>query len=379
MKKNIKVIYWIELALLLTNLIFYLMIKVIPSNLNLYLVITFLLLMIIPLRLYFGRTKDKSYYTGYVNRTIITVLMIVGIIIYLLGLLLGFTKGYQITINNIVTLVLPLTVVLILFEYFRYIVVKNNYTNYKSTIVFTSLLALLEIFMYLNISSLYTSYKVFVFISLIAIPVVAEQFLCTYLSYKVGMSPCLLFRLIIKLYIYFIPIVPNLGDYLFSFVKILTPFIIFYLVNKAMLEDKKNKKIMTKNTYKILSIPIIICLIVLVVLVSGIFNNRLIAIASNSMAPNYYRGDAVIYEKMKPEELKKGDILVFKHNSVIVTHRIIDIKVKKGTYYYTTKGDANTNVDSFVSTSENVVGKVDFVVKYMGFPTVLINELFERG
>ena len=178
---------------------------------------------------------------------------------------------------------------------------------------------------------------------------------------------------------FIIPIIPNLGDYLLSFVKILTPFIIFFIVNKAMLEDKKNKKVVSKNTFKIFSIPIIISLIILVVLVSGIFRNRLIAIASNSMAPNYYRGDAVIYEKIKPEDLKKGDILVFKHNDIIITHRIVDIKVKRGVRHFTTKGDANENSDVYTSTDDNVVGKVDFAIKYIGFPTVLINELFERG
>ena len=101
MKKNIKVIYWIEVALLVVNLIFYLSNKVIPSEYNKYLVITFLLFMIIPLRMFFGKQKDSSYYTGYTIRTVVTVLMIIGIIIYLLGLLLGFTKGYAYTFNNL--------------------------------------------------------------------------------------------------------------------------------------------------------------------------------------------------------------------------------------------------------------------------------------
>ena len=144
MKKNIKVIYWIELALLIINLIFYLMIKVIPSELNIYLVITFLLLMIIPLRLFFGNQKDKSYYTGYVNRVIITVLMSVGIIIYLLGLLLGFTRGFQFSTHTFIHSLLPLVVAIILFEYFNFLAnlsllhsVGNSFLN--TFIVFKSI------------------------------------------------------------------------------------------------------------------------------------------------------------------------------------------------------------------------------------------------
>ena len=164
MKKNIKVIYWIEVALLVVNLIFYLSNKVIPSEYNKYLVITFLLFMIIPLRMFFGKQKDSSYYTGYTIRTVVTVLMVIGIIIYLLGLLLGFTKGYAYTFNNLFRLVIPIIVLSIVSEYFRFIVVKNSYNSIKSIVIFTVLLSLLEVFAITNFRTLGTSYKIFVFI-----------------------------------------------------------------------------------------------------------------------------------------------------------------------------------------------------------------------
>ncbi|MBQ3297802.1 MAG: signal peptidase I [Bacilli bacterium] len=378
MKKNIKFIYLIEVALLIINLIFYGFIKVIPSELNIFLVITFLLLMVIPLRLFFGKQRDKSYYTGYTNRTIITVLMVVGIIIYALGILLGFTRGYAYNIQSFKS-ILSIIVLVILTEYFRLIVIKNNYNNYKSTIIFTILLALLEIFANTNIGGLNTSYKIFVYISVMVIPIFAEQFLCSYLTYKVGMKPSLIFRLVIKIYPYLLPLVPNLGNYLLAFVKILTPFIIFYVINRAMVEEEKSKRIITTDTLRVFSIPVIVVLVILVILVSGIFKARLIAIATNSMSPTYKKGDAVIIEYMKPDKLQKGDILVFRHDSIIVTHRIVDIKKKNDTYYFTTKGDNNEDVDGYTSTSDQVIGKVDYVIKYIGFPTILVNELFERS
>ena len=379
MKKNIKVICWTEVALLIINLIFYLSIKVIPSEYNIYLVITFLLLMLIPLILFFGKQKDSSYYTGYTIRTIITVLMVIGIIIYLLGLLLGFTKGYAYTFNNLFRLVIPIIILSLGIEFFRFMVVKNSYNNIKLMIILTILLSILEVFAITNFRTLTSSYKVFVFICLTVLPTLADQFLGTYLNHKVGMSPSVLYRLIVRLYIYVLPIIPNLGNYILSFMKVLTPFMIFYIINKAMVEEERNKKIITNDTLKVLSIPIIVLLILLVLLVSGVFHKRLIAIASDSMDPIYNRGDAVLIEYMKPQELKKGDILVFRHENIIVTHRIVDIKVKEGTYYFTTKGDANNAPDGFISTNENVIGKVDYVVKYIGYPTVLINELFERS
>ncbi len=379
MKKNIKVIYLLEILLLLFNLIFYSMIKVIPSSLNKYLVITLLILMIIPLRLYFSKYSNKSYYTGYIVRTVIMVLMAIGIIIYLLGLLLGFKIGYGYNLNTFIYLVLPIIVMTILFEYLRFIVVKNNYDHIKSTIIFTILLALLEVFAYLNIGVLTSSYKIFVFICLNIIPIISENLLCTYLTYKSDMKASLLFRLVANLYVYLLPIIPNLGDYLLSFVKILTPFIIFYIVNKTMVNEDRSKRIITSNSLKIFSIPIIIMLIFLVLLVSGIFNSRLIAIASDSMYPLYKRGDAVVYNKVKLDELKKGDIIAFNSNNIIVTHRIFSINHKGNKTYFVTKGDNNENVDGSSISEEDVLGRVDYIIKYIGYPTIFINELFERS
>ena len=146
-----------------------------------------------------------------------------------------------------------------------------------------------------------------------------------------------------------------------------------------MVEEEKSKRIITTDTLRVFSIPVIVVLVILVILVSGIFKARLIAIATNSMSPTYKKGDAVIIEYMKPDKLQKGDILVFRHDSIIVTHRIVDIKKKNDTYYFTTKGDNNEDVDGYTSTSDQVIGKVDYVIKYIGFPTILVNELFERS
>ena len=162
MKKNIKVIYWIEVALLLVNLIFYGLIKVIPSKYNIYLVITFLLLMVIPLRFFFGKQKNKSYYAGYTNRTIITVLMIMGMIIYALGLILSFAKGYGYNSRAFISAISVISLVLVM-EYFRLLVVKNSYDNLKIIISFTILLSMLEIFANTSIGTLSSSYRIFVY------------------------------------------------------------------------------------------------------------------------------------------------------------------------------------------------------------------------
>ena len=60
---------------------------------------------------------------------------------------------------------------------------------------------------------------------------------------------------------------------------------------------KENQKLTGLNT-GFITIPIIIVLLTIIILVSGIFGYKMIAIGSNSMIPVYEKGDAIIYEKV---------------------------------------------------------------------------------
>ena len=95
------------------------------------------------------------------------------------------------------------------------------------------------------------------------------------------------------------------------------------------------------------------------------------------MEPVYYRGDAVIIEKINAKEVKIGDILVFKVGSGIVTHRVVEISQEDGKMVFRTKGDNNKTEDTFDIDDSDVKGIVKYVVKYLGYPTIMFNELLE--
>ena len=101
----------------------------------------------------------------------------------------------------------------------------------------------------------------------------------------------------------------------------------------------------------------------------------MIAIGSDSMNPIYYRGDAVIYKEKKIEEIKEEDILVFNYNGAIITHRVVNIITKDGKIYFQTKGDNNNDVDLNLVDSTKVYGVVNYIVKYIGYPTIWIQDL----
>ena len=158
---------------------------------------------------------------------------------------------------------------------------------------------------------------------------------------------------------------------------LIIPYIIFREISKS-LKYKEKYGLYAKKTISYVSSGILFTfLIVIVLLVSGIFKYQLVAIASGSMEPVYYRGDAVIIEKINAKEVKIGDILVFKVGSGIVTHRVVEISQEDGKMVFRTKGDNNKTEDTFDIDDSDVKGIVKYVVKYLGYPTIMFNELLE--
>lgn len=94
-------------------------------------------------------------------------------------------------------------------------------------------------------------------------------------------------------------------------------------------------------------------------------------IISPSMVPTVNVNDAVIAIKPSVDNLSKNDIITFKSNDVrysglTVTHRIINV-FNEGTVSYQTKGDSNTTADDAYVPIKNVIGKVVFVIPFLGY------------
>lgn len=90
---------------------------------------------------------------------------------------------------------------------------------------------------------------------------------------------------------------------------------------------------------------------------------RTYTVLSGSMKPKIKPGDVVVVSNKNKEKLKKNDIITFKEDEDVITHRIVDIKNNE----YITKGDNNNFIDHFVVPSENVIGKVLFHIPKIGY------------
>jgi len=100
----------------------------------------------------------------------------------------------------------------------------------------------------------------------------------------------------------------------------------------------------------------------------SIFGYRLFIVATGSMAGTIDAGEIIIAKSVSPTTLKVRDIITFTSNDPSIlgeknTHRIIKIEGDR----FFTRGDANQQADSLPTTSQNIIGKVIFHSKTMGF------------
>ena len=376
MKKNIKLIYLVELALFFLTLIICGLINVIAIKYRIFIAITFLLVLLIASYLIFGLKKDNSYNKNSSIRIVVAKLMFFGIIAYLLGIVLGYNKGYAYSAQSFIYGIVPIVIITIITEMLRFILLKNTFGHKKTIIIFTILIIIFNVAT--KIGTIDSSFKLFMFIVSTVLPIIAIELLCSYLVMKVGPVSGIILKLTIGLYPYILPIVPNLGDYIKTVIDIILVYSTYTTINKGLLEYEKNDKYIDKFNNRIFTYPIMVVLIGLVILVSGIFKYQLISIATDSMNPIFYRGDALLIEKCNIDNIEVGDILVFKNSNAIVTHRVIKKEVVNNDIKLTTKGDNNKAKDDIISTSSNVIGKAHFAIKYIGFPTIWLNEFFHR-
>ena len=80
-------------------------------------------------------------------------------------------------------------------------------------------------------------------------------------------------------------------------------------------------------------------------------------ISTESMEPEIKKGDAIIIKKVDEDQLRVNDIITFKTDEEVITHRIVQINDDGMEKTYVTKGDNNNVEDPEVLTYEEIEGK----------------------
>ena len=110
----------------------------------------------------------------------------------------------------------------------------------------------------------------------------------------------------------------------------------------------------------------------------------IVAVLSGSMEPAFYRGDVLFLTNYEEEDIRVGEIIVFKieGQDIPIVHRVMKIHEKEdGTIKFLTKGDNNTVDDrglyapgQFWLERKDVVGRARGFLPYVGIVSIKVNE-----
>lgn len=312
------------------------------------------------------------------------ILIISYLIIYvLLGLFLGYVKSiYSHSFLGILKNIWDYIIPIIFIELIRNILVRNSCNSKIVFLIIALLFTLIDIDLF-NIISLTNKAEIFKTTFSIILPAAIKNLSLTYISKTSGYTTNLIYLLPQKLTNIILPIFPDLDWYFISLLGILLPVFAFIIIKHLddKIESSKSKSRLKKEK-PIRIIILITPLIIFCLFVAGIFKYKPTAIVSNSMHPIFDRGDVVIVEKLdrkKRKNLKKYDIIEYKLNNIIVAHRIIHIeKHNDGSILYITKGDNNNTADNEKVSSNQINGIVKFRVPKVGYPSVWLNDFFNK-
>ena len=344
-----------------------------------YSTIIFLVLTTIAFKFIFGIEKDRHRFTKDIIFDVIIFLLTFFLLYYLSGIIIGFarTDNYY-NVNGIITFIIPIIITTIVKEFLRYQVIMKSEGSKLLTILTCILFIFLDVTNPIFYNGFASKYDTFIFFALTLLPAISSNIVCSYLTYKVGYKPNILYLLVINLYQYLLPLVPNPNEYLASLVNFLLPILLGVKLSRFfnLTMDEEIERDYNKKGIISLIIPTIL-VIILVYFTSGYFHYYAVAIASGSMEKVISKGDIVVIEKLDAEyeKLKEGQVIAYTYNGVLVVHRIVRIIKQDGQYYVYTKGDANPNEDIYVVEQDTIMGTVKAVVPYLGLPTVWLNEI----
>ena len=370
--KRLLVFDCIIIAILLLN-------NFVSSILNGYVKVGFIVILLLIFRLFFDYEKDRHRYWKSICLEITIFLLVYFIIYYLSGLVFSFYRPINyFTFTNIVNIIIPLIAFIILKELLRYFILVKAEGS-KLVIVITCItFILLDLVPFYSLDTFKSSYSIFMFFALSVLPYVSMNIVCTYITCKCGYKPTMYYILVMELYTYILPLIPNPNEYIYAVYQLIAPFILLYRVYLFYKTERDEELVRVYNKRRFIAlIPSTLIIVFLVYFTSGYFYYHAVVVGSGSMEPKIHKGDVVLIEKEKIDfdKIEIGQVIAYKYDDRIIIHRLVNKIRVNGECFYYTKGDANNDIDNYKITSDMLVGVVNKKVPYIGYPTVWLNDL----
>ena len=329
------------------------------------------------LRFSLGKSIEKKK-----NKKQIIEYCLIGVLVYIItymvsGLFITFGKNpYSTTIFGIITNLWILAVAIIAKEYIRYKLIQNVYEKDKIKIAIA--ISIVYIFIDFNIAKFFngTISTIYVIkqIAQNLIPLIAKNILYSYISINSGYIPAIVYEIGTKLYLWISPILPNAPWVMIAIIDGVIPIIIWmyirYIKNKNDI-FKSKERLNATDPRNI--IPLIIGIVLAIWFATGIFPIKPVAIATGSMEEELFPGDVAIIKKCNSNDIIVGDIIEYQMEGYTVIHRVVEKNQRNGEFFFTTKGDNNKMPDAEEVKENQVIGKVIFKIKYIGYPAIWLN------
>lgn len=322
--------------------------------------------------------KKRPILSMYHNQVIILMLLL-GIVYLIVFYVMGFYFGYyespvRFSLWSIANYILPITAIIIASEIIRYVCISQK-SRLSKVLMFISMV-LVDLIVYTNLQSLNTLDGFLTIVGFNIFASIACNLLYNYVSIRYGYKPIIVYRILTALYAYIIPIIPDIYIFFRSFLRMIYPYIIYLILENGYSKTSFVVPYKDKRKNIISTTVLFVVLTLLIMLISCNFRYGMLVIGSESMTGEINKGDAVIFEAYEKQKIYEGNVIIFEDGDRRVVHRVVDIKLVNGNYHYYTKGDANEEIDKGYVTPGKVVGIVHLKVRYIGWPTIWLRDIF---
>jgi signal peptidase len=204
----------------------------------------------------------------------------------------------------------------------------------------------------------------------------AINLMASYLTYLGGAVCSTIYMGTIQGFQWFSPALPNLNWIISSLTGILCPVFSLMSMQNIYLNEARLIKDRQKSNESVFGWAFVsICSITIVWFTAGVFSIYPSVIATGSMKPMINSGDITLNKRVNTDSLNIGDIIQFKREGILISHRIVDLVENNNKVYFKTKGDNNSIADAEFVAPEQVKGKVIKTIPKAGWVTLFIKSV----
>ena len=206
-------------------------------------------------------------------------------------------------------------------------------------------------------------------------PEFSQNLFASYLTYLGGPGASIIYLGIVEGFHWLSPVLPNLKWINTALIGILSPIFFLMIFNSVYSDISQKKKKENEGTAgwiitSIVSISVIWFAV-------GVFPIYPSVIITGSMEPQIKPGDVILVEKITDMEhinkLKINDVIQFKRDGILISHRIVDIENNENEgLLFKTKGDNNSGPDTDLVKPQDIKGIMKKIVPKIGWVTLLI-------